>query len=63
MSPVSGRCERAAAMRDVNPLDFQETTREGVLALEPDLTVPLCEPLLLRHIRSRVGADSRAEGL
>jgi two-component system CheB/CheR fusion protein len=27
-------------MRDVNPLDLQETTREGVLALEPDLTVP-----------------------
>jgi hypothetical protein len=26
-------------MRDVNPLDLQETTREGVLALEPDLTV------------------------
>ena len=27
-------------MRGVNPLDLQETTREGVLALEPDLTVP-----------------------
>jgi len=26
-------------MRDVNPLDLQETTCEGVLALEPDLTV------------------------
>jgi hypothetical protein len=26
-------------MRDVNRLDLQETTREGVLALEPDLTV------------------------
>ena len=26
-------------MRDVNPLDLQERTREGVLALEPDLTV------------------------
>ena len=26
-------------MRDVNPLDLQETTREGILALEPDLTV------------------------
>jgi len=28
-------------MRDVNPLDFMETIREGVLVLEPDLTVRL----------------------
>ena len=28
-------------MRDVNPLDLMETIREGVLVLEPDLTVRL----------------------
>ena len=49
-------------MRDVNPLDLQETIRKGVLAFEPDLTVLLCEPILQRHIRARLRAD-RAEGL
>jgi hypothetical protein len=63
MSPVSGRCARAAAMRDVNPLDLVETIGEGALVLEPDLTIPLCEPLLLRHIRSRFRSGGRAEGL
>jgi PAS fold len=28
-------------MRDVNPLDLPETTREGILVLEPDLTIRL----------------------
>ena len=28
-------------MRDVNPLDLVETIREGVLVLEPDLTIRL----------------------
>src|SRR4029077_17642923 len=41
MSPVIRRCAGAAAMRDVNPLDLMETIREGVLVLEPDLTVRL----------------------
>ena len=26
-------------MRDVNPLDLLETTRDGILVLEPDLTI------------------------
>src|SRR3984893_3004732 len=39
MSPVIRRCAGAAAMRDVNPLDLVETVREGLLVLEPDLTI------------------------
>src|SRR6202521_3511832 len=39
MSPVTRRCAGAAAMRDVDPLDLVETIREGVLVLEPDLTI------------------------
>src|SRR5580704_12472351 len=38
MSLVS-RCAGAAAMRDVNPLDLVETVREGILVLDPDLTI------------------------
>jgi hypothetical protein len=48
-------------MRDVNPLDLAETTREGILVLEPDLTIRFCDPLLTTtHIRS-ASADRRAE--
>src|ERR1700676_2089564 len=41
MSPAIGRCARAAAMHyvNVNPLDLVETIREGILVLEPDLTI------------------------
>src|ERR1019366_10623204 len=39
MSPVIRKCAGAVAMLDVNPLDIVETIREGVLVLEPDLTV------------------------
>src|ERR1700692_943846 len=39
MSPVSRRCAGAAAMRNVDPLDLLETIREGILVLEPDLTI------------------------
>jgi PAS domain-containing protein len=30
---------RAGALRKVNPLDLVETIREGILVLEPDLTI------------------------
>jgi hypothetical protein len=36
-------------MRDVNPLDLAETTREGILVLEPDLTIRFAIRSLLRH--------------
>src|ERR1700730_15055180 len=39
MSPDLRRSAGAAAMRDVNPLDLVETIREGILVLEPDLTI------------------------
>src|SRR5271165_1803449 len=39
MSPVGRRCAGAAAMREVNPLDLVDTIREGILVLEPDLTI------------------------
>src|ERR1700674_4346268 len=39
MSPVIGGCSGAPAMRNVNPLDLVETVREGILVLEPDLTI------------------------
>src|SRR5450631_3045710 len=39
ISTVIGRCAGATAMHGVNPLDIVETIREGVLVLEPDLTV------------------------
>src|ERR1700674_2141882 len=39
ISLVSRRCAGAAAMRDVNPLDLVETIREGILVLDPDLTI------------------------
>jgi hypothetical protein len=30
-------------MRGVKPLDLVETIRDGILALDPDLTHPLCQ--------------------
>src|SRR6202035_2569994 len=41
MSPAIRRCAGAAAVRyvNVNPLDILETIREGILVLEPDLTI------------------------
>src|SRR6202521_914416 len=39
MSPVIGGCSGAPAMRNVNPLDLVETIREGILVLDPDLTI------------------------
>jgi hypothetical protein len=43
-------------MRDVDPLDLVETIREGARARSDH---PLCEPLLLPHVRSRARAYSR----
>jgi PAS domain S-box-containing protein len=41
MSPAIRRCAGAAAVRyvNVNPMDLLETIREGILVLEPDLTI------------------------
>src|SRR5271155_4070677 len=39
ISLVSRRCAGVVAMRDVNPLDLVETIREGILVLDPDLTI------------------------
>jgi hypothetical protein len=50
-------------MRDVNPLDFQETTREGVLALEPDLTVPFASRSSYDTFAVASEQTGRAEGL
>jgi PAS domain S-box-containing protein len=39
MSPVIRRCAGAVAVGEVDPLDLVETIREGLLVLEPDLTI------------------------
>src|SRR5256885_1466623 len=39
MSPVIRRRTGATVMLDINSLDLVETIREGVLVLEPDLTI------------------------
>lgn len=44
-------------LRDVDPLDLVETIRDRARS------DPLCEPLLLPHVRSRARAYSRAEAL
>ena len=50
-------------MREADPLDIVETIREGLLVLEPDLTLPLREPRLLRQILGRARAYGRAKAL
>jgi len=39
MCPTIKGCSGAAALLDVNPQDLVETIREGILVLEPDLTI------------------------
>ena len=40
-------------MRDVNPLDLVETIREGILVLDPDLTIRFANRSLMTYPQSR----------
>jgi hypothetical protein len=43
----------ATAMRKVIPLDVVETIREGLLVLEPDLTINFANRSFCQHLQSR----------